>query len=902
VNGQRNNANYFTVDGVSANAGISAGDTVSGNPTAGGSELAGALPGLSALGTTTTLVSVDALEEFKIQTSTYAAEFGRQPGGQVQLVTRSGGNEFHGTVFEYIRNDAFDARNYFNPKPDPKPPLRQNQFGGTLSGPVFFPNFGDGGDRWYNGKNRTFFFFSYEGLRLLLPTSGNFLVPSLRLRQAAPSVIQSLLNAFPRPTGPETLINSDPDDPTSPLVPSGAAPFLGAYSSPSRIDATSIRIDHILSNKLSLFGRYSNTASGSLNRDLSFLNGQKDKVHTLTLGLTALLSKNVTNELRFNFSHTRSSFNYSSDNFGGAAPVDPAVLTAGYSGPGPSLGRFGFFVGGAELFPGLGNQADSYQRQINIVDNLAWVKGSHQFKFGFDYRRLAPIYGPNAYEQDPFFTNENEILSATPAFVSISASQGARPLFDNYSVYGQDHWAITPRLSLDLGLRWELNPTPGEANGLKPVLVTGIGENLDVSGATLASPGTPLYRTSYTALAPRIGAAYQLTRGSGREMVLRGGFGVYYDLGNGMASAGFGGYPFTASNTLSGVPYPLSSSVATPPPFSSVTLPITDLLYVSNPNLKLPYTMEWNVAVERSLGQRQTLSVAYVASAGRRLLQTRALNPIRFTTVPFTRPNQNFGALLYTTNGPSSDYNSFQAQFQRRLSHGLQALANYTWSHAIDDVSDEVNTGGLLRGNADFDVRHLLSSAVSYQIPRLKAGPVLTPVLSHWSLDTIVYAQSGTPLNIGSGSYFNGQSLVTVQLDVLPGVPIWINDSSVPGGKRLNLAAFALPPFTPGLRRYVPLRQGTLGRNSIRQPGFYQINIALGRKFNLTERLNLELKAEAFNVLNRPIFSSRDTNFFGGNTMFGVPTATLSSALGGLNPLYQMGGMRSMQFSARLRF
>jgi hypothetical protein len=220
VNGQRTNANYFTVDGVGANIAVtlSQGSSVS-------QQQAGALPGESAFGSTNNLVSVDALEEFKIQTSSYSAEYGRQPGGQIQLVTRSGGNEFHGTAFEYFRNEAFDANNWFNNANRlGRPPLRQNQFGGIFSGPVMLPRFGSGGKPYWSGRKSTFFFFSYEGQRLLLPNSDNQLVPSGRIRQAAAPALRPILNAFPTPTGPETV------DATG--SPTGYAPWVMSYSNP----------------------------------------------------------------------------------------------------------------------------------------------------------------------------------------------------------------------------------------------------------------------------------------------------------------------------------------------------------------------------------------------------------------------------------------------------------------------------------------------------------------------------------------------------------------------------------------------------------------------------------------------------------------------------------------------
>ena len=227
VNGQRANANYFTVDGVSANIGVSVG-------TAPFQASTGSLPGLSVSGGTNNLVSIDALEEFKIQTSSYAAEFGRTPGAQVQLLTRAGTNKFHGSVYEYFRNEAFDSNDWFNnARKLSKPATRQSDFGFVLGGPVLMPRFGEGGRQpWFNGKNSTFFFVSYEGLRLRLPQSRSVDVPSLQAREAAPAGIKPLLNGYPLPNGPNRIgANGQPN---------GWAVFNASYSNPLDLDATSI--------------------------------------------------------------------------------------------------------------------------------------------------------------------------------------------------------------------------------------------------------------------------------------------------------------------------------------------------------------------------------------------------------------------------------------------------------------------------------------------------------------------------------------------------------------------------------------------------------------------------------------------------------------------------------------
>ena len=886
VNGQRSNANYFTVDGVGANIGV--GTTSSAIDT---EQAAGSVPGLTALGTTNNLASIDALEEFKIQTSTFSAEFGRQPGGQVQLITRSGTNQFHGTAFDYLRNDIFDARNWFNQKPSPKPPLRQNQFGGTFSGPVFLPRFGEGGKSYWSGRNRTFFFFSYEGQRLVLPRTANFMVPSLRLRQVAAPSFKPLLNMFPLPTGSETITNGG--------ALSGLARFVGSYSSPSSMDSTSVRIDHAVNSKLTVFGRYNEAPSSNPRRTLSLLIGNIFKTRTLTLGATHSLTPQLSNDFRVNYSSNRGRFRFTMDDFGGAVPIEPSVLISGYSGAGSKLGSFQFFLPGSSfLTPSLGDAVDNYQRQINVVDNLSWIKASHSFKFGVDYRRLTPIYGPAAYWETNAVNSEAQIISGITQFISISAAQETRPVFDSYSFYGQTTWKLSPRLILDLGMRWELNPAPHEATGIKPLLVCGV-ENL--ATATLCSPNAPIYKTFYTAFAPRFGIAYLLNQASGRETVLRGGFGVYYDLGSSKSASGFSGFPFTASTSLPNVPFPLASSQAVPPSFSSVTLPITSNLFAFNPDLKLPYTIQWNVALQQSLGRQQTMTLSYVAAAARRLLSSQLLNlgPPQVAV----RPNPNFNTIQYISNGPTSDYHSLQAQFQRRLSRGLQALVNYTWSHAIDEVSDERGIGVLSRGNADFDVRHNLTAAMTYDLPKVSAGRVLNAILHDWSADAAIYVQSGQPINVVAGFMAIPETgaQVSVRPDRIEGVPFWIKDPTAPGGQRLNRAAFKDVPRSTVFQIF-RARQGNLARNVVRGPGIYQMNIALRRRFNLTERLNLQSKLEVFNLFNHPQFGEYLSSLGFGPNEFGLATSTLSNSLGGLNPLYQIGGPRSMQFSLKLSF
>jgi len=390
VNGQRTGSNYFTVDGVSANFGSTASVTLY-------ESAGGGVPSYSALGTTSSLASVDAVQEFSIQTSTYAPEFGRQPGGQISLVTRSGTNDYHGSVFDYLRNDRLDATNYFdNAAGLSKPPLRQNDFGGTFGGPLPFLNFGEGGPVVSSGRDRTFFFVSYEGLRLRQPArvEPNFRVPSLRVRQNATGILRDILNAFPLPTGAEIVGTNG--------QPTGEAPYAANFTNPSRLDALSFRIDHTVNNRVSVFGRFNYAPSRDQQRarfcaascvaDLTY------KTQTFTVGSTQIFTSKITNDLRVNFSESKVNQTYFIDNFGGAIVPPQSSLYPSFTNR-----DNGYFIvevngsGSNTISDGFFNE--NRQRQFNIVNSTSVTIGGHAVKFGVDYRRLTPVSDGGTYKR-----------------------------------------------------------------------------------------------------------------------------------------------------------------------------------------------------------------------------------------------------------------------------------------------------------------------------------------------------------------------------------------------------------------------------------------------------------------------------------------------------------------------
>jgi hypothetical protein len=883
VNGQRPASNYWMVDGVSANIAVSPGFTPSNG-------VGGALGSYSALGGTNSLVSVDALQEFRIQTSTYAPEFGRSPGGQISIVTRSGTNGFHGTLFEYFRNDVLDANDWFADQAGlPKPEERQNDFGGTFSGPII--------------KDRTFFFFSYEGLRLRLPQVAQDTVPDIAARQAASPTLQPFLNAFPVPNGP--------DDPAT-----GIAQFNSSFSNPATLDAYSLRVDHRLNNKLSIFGRYNNSPSefdlrgNNGNSPLSTVFPLSISTQTATAGATWTISPTVVNDFRFNYSRTNADSHSALDNFGGAVPLTSLPFPTGLTPANSALGYDIFSLSGA--FLSLGQGVRNIQQQFNIVENLSVQKGSHSLKFGADFRRLSPSFGPLNYRQTVFFLDVPSAETGTVLVSEVQASTHATLLLHNLGIFAQDTWRVSPRLTLTYGLRWDLDFSPSSIDGPSLPAVTGFNFK-DFSNLALAPPGTQPFKTTYGNLAPRVGAAYQISDRQDFGTVVRGGFGVFYDLatsetGNLLSTFSF---PFGASKFGFGGTFPLDAATALPPPITSSNLS-TGTLLAFDPNLELPYVLEWNVAVEQGLGRQQTVSASYIGASGRRLIQTTNI----------VQPNTSFGQADLVGNTANSSYNALQLQFQRRLSRGLQALASYTWSHSIDTASAGSfgNTANIFvpglspnanRGPSDFDIRNAFSAALTYDIPAPNGNVVTNAILRGWSLQNVIQARSAPPVNV----FYSGldvllNSSAQVRPDVIPGIPFYLVGRQFPGGKALNPAAFAPPPIDPTTG--LPLRQGDLGRNALVGFGATQWDFAVHRDFPIHESLKLQFRAEMFNVLNHPNFGQPIGDLSSPqsiNPQFGRSIQMLGQSLGasnvgggGFDPLYQIGGPRSIQLALKLMF
>jgi carboxypeptidase family protein/TonB-dependent receptor-like protein len=869
VNGQRPDANYFTVDGVSANLGTPVSSFGQGGT--------GQLPATNAFGGFSNLVSLDALQEFRIQTSTFAPEFGRTPGAQVSVVTKSGTNAFHGTAFEYLRNDIFDANDWFaDNKGLKKPALRQNDFGGVLGGPVI--------------KDKLFFFGSYEGLRIRQPQIANAYVPTLATRQSAPAAVQPLLNAFPEPTGG-----------SCPNCPAGTAAFAAGYSDPSSLDSYSGRLDYLLSRRLTLFGRYSDAPSSTVQRAggrfqtaYSNLNHTKARTQTVTVGADGTITPHAINELRFNYSLSHGQSFLTLDNFAGAvAPPDSVLFPSPQSSHNSFLGFFGDFNPFGLKYL-VGKIADNRQHQINVTDNFSWIAGSHRMRFGVDYRRLKPEEGSLTYQLEYEFGSLAKVLAnSVPAAFVVSRTADVQMVISNWSLFAQDTWSIARNLTVTYGLRWDYNTAPSSPNGTPPFTVNQVS---DLSTATIAPAGTPLWHPQKYDFASRLGLAWQARS----NLVLRAGAGIFYDLGYADITNAMISFPYIQERIILGTSFPLNASSAAPPPFT--TSPPAAVMSVVDPNHVLPRTYEWNAVIEDSITNADVLTLTYVGEGGRKLMRKDI----------YIAPGPNFtGEFDLLSNHGTSNYDALQTQYRHRLSHGLQTLLSYTWSHSIDDVSSDVNyqnvplglsPSSTERGPSDYDIRNTFSGAVSYDIPGPGSG-VLKQVFGNWSTDSILYARSAPTVNVVTGqnpfagSVLSGADSVQ-RPDIVPAVPFYLHPSGAPGGKVINPAAFTPPvPATA---------QGDLGRNALRGFGATQWDITVRRQFRFTERLGLQVRGDFFNILNHPNFGS-PINFLT-SPQFGQSTQMLANYLGsggqsgGLNPLYQMGGPRSIQVALKLQF
>jgi len=874
VNGQRDLSNNVLIDGINVNAGGSANGRISLAP--------GNDPAVGQSGSSVAMVSVDAVSEFKVQTQMQTAEFGGFSGAVINVNTKSGTNELHGTGFEFLRNSDLDANNFFNNANGvARTPSRNNIFGGSIGGPI--------------RKDRTFFFASFEGLRQRVGVNADARVPSLAARADAGPAVQTLIDEYPLPTGP------DQGD--------GTANYFGTATNLVGETDFSARLDHRFTDNDDFFARYSFSDSLGILRSfyLNTLSRNRSRLQSVSLSEVHRITPDFFNEARFGFVRSANISVGAADSFGGAEPIP---LNAAGDATLPGIEVFSLPFAESPDPPELQNN-----NLFSFNDDVTYVRGRNTFKSGFWVRRTQGNVNLQPLSSGVYFFNTvADLVNDNPvSFFNQVAETGFGVRFTNYAFYGQDDIRITPRLKLNLGLRYELDTVPTEAHGRFSPIV-----GLDnFATATLGAPGTPVHNGDYDNFAPRAGFAYQLTGDA--KTVLRGGAGIYYDLPTINATQLAFGPPFKITNFLLGSalggpvtvpvdPTLLVNTITGMPPFGSAT--------VYDPtNFRTPFTYEYSLNLQRQLDRETVVQASYIGALGRNLIHMQPLNLLDPATGMAPNPNFSTGAVELIETTAVSNYNAFQAGVTRRLSHGLEVTASYTWAHSLDDASNPTGTSinSSYTGSnpydfraeyaaSDFDIRHNLVTAFTYELPGKAARLPRTAgrFLRGWSLEGIFTAQTGVPYTplIGEDIAGNGDQYAAQNQrpDLVAGEPLYLA-STAPPFRVANAAAFAIPAAGT---------YGNAGRNILRASGLHQLDLGLHKTVKAGERLSVQFRAEVFNIDNHPNFATpaaSGNNLLTAGSSFGLSQEMANSSSGGLLlPLFNSGGPRSIQLALKLLF
>jgi hypothetical protein len=929
-------AGAYVVNGLpseGANATLDGGSATTGNAPVGyttylgGAGIAGMTSNATALGTTQALIGIDALQEVKISTSTYSAEFGRQPGGQMSYQSRSGNNAYHGTAFDYFRNVALDANNWFNDHTvpvTPKPGEHQNDFGGVFGGPLGIPGL-------YSGKDRSFFFFSYEGLRVKVPgavgvayfpsngtfNTGTYTNPLYKnLRANSPAALHPILNSFPVPNC-STAIDTQCIDNAD-----GMSPALVTPVTIGSLDAIALRLDFQATPSMRIFARYSDSTSFKSQTPLSNTTGysgmnqtNNSRTRVYLLGVNNTFGLSATNEVRLQWSPTSSIYHVEPTSYGGAQPLNLYSL-AGV----PATGEQEI----ALSFPSEGYvyQENSIigtrQFQPNAVDTFTWQHGKHLFKTGANYVQTRAYLNHNGLSAGPntyyLFYKAPQVLANT--FNDYTNTSHARqdPTFKNLGVFFQDEWRILPRLTLSMGLRWDLSPAPS-VSGTPQRTYSGSLDNM--ASLQLAPVGTPLYATDFKNFAPRLGIAKVIHNQPGQQLVLRVGGGLFFGTGQSFPNV-FGNGPgsgYVATYSAAAYPGQTCGAMYPPPNCFAPSYPIPSsqinnyipsvasgpyaLGFVVDREFTPPKAIQWSVALEQAVGPTQSVTLSYVGTDAPQVGHWTYYEPGKFNTVV----TSNFYALR---NGPGTEYNSLQLQYKRRAVHGLQVLAGFTWSHSIDSNSTNYsNTGSLplKRGNSDNDVRSNFNAVLVYDLPHNYATQWKRAVLGGWNVDLRMAARTAYPVSIPGVAYLDP---VTGQEDFgtlnYNGRVPYVHKAGIPGGRQFDPTVFSVPTAAQD-------NSGNAPRNFLRGFGYDEADFSVQRRFPLYNEVFLLFRAEAFNIVNQPAFGALNltcgTAVAGANcnnTLLGQATSTLNNSLSGLSSLYQQGGPRSLQLALKLQF
>jgi hypothetical protein len=936
VNGARGRSNNFLLDGTDMN------DGYRNDP---------AINEAGVFGTPATILPIESIAELRVM-SNFEAEYGRSAGGVINVVTKSGTNGLHGSAFEFFRNNALDARNYFNQKGTPQNPFHNNQFGGSLGGPII--------------HDKTFFFIDYEAMREKGAEASTACVPTAAdITTNTPpggiinQVIANLLakKPWPTPNLAGSCLGNAIDGPAVSQNISLATPFS------NRVDSAIIKIDHQLNANNLLTGRYY-IGDSDQSFPLALVGGglvpgfntaTPTRVQLVSLSYVTTISPSMLNEVRLGWNRFAEGF-FSQDR-----SFDPTSIGLNTVAPGtPNASKYNFGLpkisvsGVAPIGADNGDPRQRVDTNWHYIDNISWKAGKHDIKFGYEFRRtsVSQIFN-RGFRGTLGFASFSDFLSGTPSGNSPgSQRQGNtnRNTFENsHSAYIQDSYRWRRNVTINLGLRYDYY-------GLIQEKHSNFTNVNPTNGIGFSVGNGRLYQPDYKNWAPRVSVAWDLT--GKQRTVLRAGFGIFYDafsqdmfIGHlpfnsgfdpGPAYSGFGPNPIANANVNPG------ALAANKPVYSNFASPMGDAFGVDQ-HMRTPYMQNFNLNFQQELGARMSLQIGYVGSNGHKLLRFRDINQPSQAQVTaadlacncindFSAPRRfaatsPFFYINYEEASANSNYNSLQTSWRINGWHGLTSTLNHTWSHSIDDASDgedfvanasQPNDSSAPirsnRGNSNFDIRNRFTWNFIYEFPNQKGSWKL--LTDGWGLNGIVTVQSGQPFhlnyNFETADDFDGSGQGFGRPDVVG--PIRYNQHDP--RNFLDLTSFAapctvipaVPPATfsdqncvPGTRHF-----GNLGRNSLVGPHFRQFDFSIYKDTQLTEHLKMELRFEGYNLFNHPNFANPYLPAFIADAAQGgfqpnghskgsyALTATGDVGIG--YPFLGSGGPRGLQLAAKFTF
>jgi hypothetical protein len=820
-------------------------------------------------------IPLDAIQEFRVDTLMASAEEGATGGPQLAVTSPSGTNRFHGRLFEFLRNDAFDA-----PVPqwasngEAQQPLRLNQFGGALGGPIV--------------RDKTFFFVAAEAYRQNwgYPVSGDVPSPSLIATVPTSSPVYGIIHAFPG-AGPNTILTpwtpaSDPNDPNYTdydLLTCACAQVVNESSA-------MIRLDQHFSPQTTAFVRFNFDRSVNTQPLSAAATDLQQRVSAPVNGALELLhifSPTLVNEAKFGFNRATSN----TYNLGKNGTIYEIAIA---TGPAPGFITQNYDY--SSIYVG---------NSFSWLDNLTWVNGRHTFKFGGEIRRIQLNQSSGEHGTVTFSTVE-DLASNLVTKASLSGALPVNHLRKNdYVSYAQDEYKWGTNLTFNLGVRYTVFDLFHEAKGLaNPFDFATCGPQ------GFCGVGASFGQQNYGDVDPRV--AFAWTPWKDGQTVIRGGFGIYHEDGqlddqNLPAKNEVPSYKVKSTSSLQ-LTYPVD-------PF--LTGPGTLSPNAEQRNRKDSYVEQWSFSAQRELPSNFVGTVYYLGSHGVHLLDTNVVNLIDPATGVTQYPD--FApAIPWRGSVGMSSYNGLSVALRRTFTHGLLVTANYTYSHEIDNGSngsgdgDEISPQNPLclscdRASGAWDATHVVNGNAVYELPfgrgkqLLNDDGVATTVLGNWELTTTALARTGFPVNVLLPSSFTALDGAsgTLRPDLVPGVSL-----TPPGGRTIadwiNPAAFAAPPTTA-----LGTAFGTAPRDLLRGPGTWQVDLGLGKRISLSERASLEFRSEFFNILNHPQLGPPQSTFNPSNTTgFGSIITTVNTT----TPISPVGSgtPREIQFALRVAF